>query len=774
MNHLEKSSPFKRGLSNKHSSPVEVAGVLKIVLFYAIFSGLYILLSDHAVHWLFNDTEQITLASIAKGWMFVAITSVLLYGLIRRLLRQGLEALQEREEGYRDLAEQSPAIIYQASIDSESKTTYISPRVSELGYSPQEWIDTPDLWLKLVHSEDVDRVLEELKTSHSESRSFSTIYRLKAKHGEWHYFHDEARVVHDAEGKPLYLQGMMLDITDRKIAEQELRVAATAFDSHDPMLVTDANQMILKVNRAFTEVTGYCVDEVLGKTPSIFKSDRQDERFYKAMWDKLSQDHYWQGEIWNRRKSGEVYPERLTITAVMDDAGSVTNYVAVFTDITQHKKAEETIHNLAFYDALTKLPNRRLLLDRLKQAMITSERKNCQGALLIINLDDFKSLNDTRGHEIGDLLLVEIAKRIQSCIHADDALARLGSDEFAVLFDTLNVEVEQAALQAASVAERIHHAIKQPFALRGQTHYCKACIGISIFRGNEVSFEEILKRTDAALFQAKETGRDKIHFFDTDMQAVLEARVELESWLRMAIPEQLRLFYQMQVDHHGKIFGAEVLVRWQHPGKGLISPAEFIPLAEETGLILSIGRWVLETACRQLKVWENDLKTRHLILSVNVSAKQFHQLSFVDEVLDILAQTGADPTLLKLELTESLLVENVDSIILKMTALKEKGVRFSLDDFGTGFSSLAYLKRLPIDQLKIDQSFVRDINIDPNDAAIVRSVIALGHSLGLEVIAEGVETKEQKNFLAVHGCHQFQGYFFSKPVPLESFELLLS
>jgi diguanylate cyclase (GGDEF)-like protein/PAS domain S-box-containing protein len=719
INHLENSSPFKRGLSNRQSSPVEVAGVLKIVLFYAIFSGLYILLSDKAVHWLFNDTEKIIHASIAKGWMFVALTSVLLYGLIRRLLRQGLEALQEREEGYRDLTEQSPAIIYQASIDSESITTYISPRVSELGYSPQEWIDTPDFWLKLVHPEDVERVLEELKTLHSEGRSFSTIYRLKAKNGEWHYFHDEARVVHDAEGKPLYLQGMMLDITDRKIAEQELRIAASAFDSHDPMLVTDANQMILKVNRAFTEVTGYRADEVLGKTPSIIKSDRQDERFYKAMWDKLSQDHYWQGEIWNRRKSGEVYPERLTITAVMDDAGSVTNYVAAFTDITQHKNAEDTIHNLAFYDALTKLPNRRLLLDRLKQAMLTSERKSCQGALLIINLDDFKSLNDTRGHEIGDLLLVEIAKRIQSCIHADDALARLGSDEFAVLFDTLNVEVEQAALQAASVAERIHDAIKQPLALRGQTHYCKACVGISIFRGNEVSFEEILKRTDAALFQAKETGRDKIHFFDTKMQAVLEARVELESWLRMAIPEQLRLFYQMQVDHHGKIFGAEVLVRWQHPEKGLISPAEFIPLAEETGLILSIGRWVLETACRQLKVWENDLKTRHLILSVNVSAKQFHQLSFVDEVLDVLAQTGADPTLLKLELTESLLVKNVDSIILKMNALKEKGVRFSLDDFGTGYSSLQYLKKLPLNQLKIDQSFVRDITTDSSDRAIV-------------------------------------------------------
>ncbi|MES2012383.1 MAG: EAL domain-containing protein [Pseudomonadota bacterium] len=765
-------SPFKRGLSNKDGS-IEVTGVLRVVLIYATFSALYILLSDQAVHWLLTDPEQITLVSITKGWAFVAITSILLYGLIRRLLQQGLEAVQEREEGYRDLAEQSLAIIYQASIDAESKTIYISPRVTELGYSPQEWIDTPDLWLTLIHPEDIERVLNTLKQSHDDKTVFTAEYRLKTKYGQWRHFYDEARVVHDAHGNGLYLQGMMLDITDRKQAEQELRIAATAFESQDAMVVTDENRIILKINQAFTKVTGYSTQETVGKMPSMLKSGLQDAEFYQLMWDSLDRDHYWQGEIWNRRKSGEVYPERLSITAVIDDAGKITNYVAAFSDITQHKKAEETIHNLAFYDALTGLPNRKLLLDHLRKALLSNARKKYQGAMLFIDIDDFKSLNDTRGHDIGDLLLIEIAKRIQSCIHADDTLARFGSDEFAVLLDALNDEIEQAALQASSIAERIHNAIKQPFDLQGLTYYCKACIGISLFNDQETSFDELLKRADAALSQAKETGRDKIHFFDNTMQAALEARVNLESWLRTAIPEQLRLFYQVQVDKNGHAFGAEALIRWQHPEKGMISPAEFIPLAEETGLILPIGRWVMETACRQIKIWEAEASTRHLILAINVSAKQFHQLDFVDQVLDVLSQTGADPTRLKLELTESLLVDDVETIISKMAALKKKGVRFSLDDFGTGFSSLSYLKRLPLDQLKIDQSFVRDINTDPNDAAIVRTVIALGQSLGLDVIAEGVETEAQKDFLAIHGCVQYQGYLFSKPVALADFEKLL-
>ncbi|OIR06554.1 cyclic di-GMP phosphodiesterase Gmr [mine drainage metagenome] len=772
MSGSKESSPFKHSRPNQ-TLPTKVAGVLKVVLLYAVFSSVYILLSDQMLIWLFHDPEQIKLISITKGWVFVAITSVLLFGLIRRQLRQGLEALQEREEAYRNLAEQSPNIIYQTTADNKNLITYISPKVSDLGYSPQEFIDTPEFWLHLIHPEDVERVLKALEQSRFEKTAFSSEYRMKTQLGEWRHFHDKSEVVRDSHGQALYVQGMLLDITERKHAEHELRVAATAFESQDAMVITDENQIILKINHAFTTVTGYSLEEAIGKTPAMLKAGLQDATFYKLMWESLGRDHYWQGEIWDRRKDGEVYPERLSITAVIGDNGKVTNYVASFTDITQNKKAEETIHNLAFYDALTGLPNRKLLLDRLKHALLSSSRKKCQGAMLFINLDDFKTLNDTRGHDIGDLLLIEVAQRIQSCIHIDDTLARLGSDEFAVLLDTLSTAQEQAALQAAAIAERIHKAIQQPFTLDGKIYYCKSCIGISLFHDHETSFEELLKRTDAALSQAKENGPDKIHFFDSHMQATLEARVNLESWLHAAIPAQLQLFYQAQVDKHGNAFGAEVLIRWFHPEKGIISPTEFIPLAEETGLILPIGRWVLETACRQIKAWETNAATRHLILAVNVSAKQFHQPDFVDQVLDVLNHTGADPTRLKLELTESLLLENVETIILKMTALKEKGVRFSLDDFGTGFSSLAYLKRLPLDQLKIDQSFVRDLNTDPNDASIVRTIISLGQSLGLEVIAEGVETEAQRNFLAVNGCTQYQGYLFSKPIPLNEFEKLL-
>ncbi len=564
------------------------------------------------------------------------------------------------------------------------------------------------------------------------------------------------------------------DLTAQKQYEHELRISAVAFDgSQEAMILTDPNQVILRVNKAFTALTGYTLEEVIGKTPAMLKSDRQDEKFYQTMWENLNQNRYWQGEVWNRRKNGELYPEWLSITAVVDDNNRVTNYVAALTDLTAHKKAEEVIHHLAFYDSLTGLPNRQLLLDRLKQSLLSNVRKQHQSAILFVDLDDFKAVNDTRGHAAGDALLVEIAKRLQTCVLPEDTLARLGSDEFAVVLDALSPDTEAAAMQAEEVAIRMHNAIKQPFNLQGQQYQCTACIGISLFSNQDTSLEELLKRADAAMFQAKDTGRDMVHFFDADMQAALEARVLLQSWLQIALPEQLRLFYQVQVDSRGNTLGAEALVRWEHPEQGMISPAAFIPLAEETGLILPIGRWVLETACRQIKAWEQDPRTRHLVLAVNVSAKQFHQDDFVDQVLAVLQQTEADPTRLKLELTESMLVENVDAIVAKMTALINKGVHFALDDFGTGFSSLSYLKRLPLDQLKIDQSFVRYLNTDPNDAAIVRTVIALGHSLGLAVIAEGVENEEQKNFLAIHGCNQYQGFLFGQPLPLEEFEQLI-
>ena len=571
-----------------------------------------------------------------------------------------------------------------------------------------------------------------------------------------------------------YIVAFVRDITERKWVERELRIAATAFESQDAVMVTDENQVILKVNHAFTRITGFSSEEAVGKTPQLLKSGRQDAAFYQAMWKSLNNDHFWQGEIWNRRKNSEGYPEWLSITAICDITGKVMNYVATFSDVTQRKKAEETIHNLSFYDSLTGLPNRQLLLVRMKDMMLSSARRKAPGALLFINLDDFKLLNDTRGHDVGDLLLIEVARRIRTCVHLDDTVARLGSDDFVVSLDYLSMEIEAAAKEANTIAERIHNAIRQPFYLNGYEYNCTACIGINLFHNHDTAVEELLQNAVSALFQAKQAGRDKIHFFDKDMQVALEERVLMQSFLRKAIPEQLRLYFQPQVDHNGNIFGAEVLIRWNLPEKGEISPDVFIPLAEESGLILPIGRWALLSACRQLKAWESNQSTRHLMLAVNVSALQFLQVDFVDQVLEVLSQTESDPSRLKLELTESMLVDNIETTITKMNTLKAKGVSFSLDDFGTGFSSLAYLKRLPLCQLKIDQSFVRDLFTDPSDAAIVRTVVTLGQNLGLSVIAEGVETEEQRNILAINGCLNYQGYLFSKAVPLADFEKMLA
>jgi diguanylate cyclase (GGDEF)-like protein/PAS domain S-box-containing protein len=555
--------------------------------------------------------------------------------------------------------------------------------------------------------------------------------------------------------------------------EAQLRVAATAFDSHEGMMVTDRNQTIIKVNQAFTDITHFTSEEVIGKTPLVLKSGRHDATFYQSMWESLQAKRFWQGEIWNRRKGGEVFPEWLSITAVTDEAGQVINYVASFSDITNRKDAEETIHQLAFYDPLTKIPNRRLLYDRLQQIVLATIQDKLWGVILVLDLDDFKVINDTQGHAVGDLLLVEVVSRIQRTVHADDTVARIGSNSFIVVLK-MNADNEaQASVVAKAIAERIHDFVAQPCDLAGLELHPASSIGITLFHGQTHGAAELLRMADSAIHQAKKSGRNSVRFFDPKIQEGLELRTQMEVLLRKAIPSQLRLYYQLQVDSSDRVLGAEVLVRWQHPDQGMVSPAAFIPLAEETGLILPLGLWVLETACQQLKVWEADSLKRHLTLAVNVSAKQFHQADFVQQVLTVLAQTGADPFKLKLELTESLLLESVEVIIDKMTQLKKVGVRFSLDDFGIGYSSLAYLKRLPLDQLKIDQSFVRDLSVDANDAAIVRAVIVLGNSLGLSVIAEGVETAEQRNFLAVHGCTQYQGYLFSKPLPLDAFEELL-
>ena len=467
--------------------------------------------------------------------------------------------------------------------------------------------------------------------------------------------------------------------------------------------------------------------------------------------------------------------------------------MALSRDITERKTAEETIRNLAYFDPLTKLPNRQLLRDRLQQAMASSARHGRYGAVLFIDLDNFKTLNDTRGHDIGDLLLPQVAQRLASCVRGGggriftiqtngklascvrggDIVARLGGDEFVVMLEGLHENAWTAAPQAETVGKKILCSLNQTYQLADYEYHNTPSIGITLFVGHKDSMDDLLRQADLAMYQAKASGRNTMRFFDPEMQAAVAYRAALEENLQEAlIKDQFQLYYQGQVDDEGRLTGVEALLRWQHPELGMVSPAEFIPIAEETRLILPLGKWVLETACAQLALWATMPELAKFTVAVNVSAHQFRQDDFVEQVLTILEHTGANPKLLKLELTESLLLLDIEKVIIKMSELRAKGVTFSLDDFGTGYSSLSYLKRLPLDQLKIDQSFVRDILVDPDDASIARTIIMLAQNLRLGVIAEGVETEEQLVFLINSGCHAYQGYFFSRPMPVSDFEQL--
>ncbi|MGA8863263.1 MAG: EAL domain-containing protein [Gallionella sp.] len=586
--------------------------------------------------------------------------------------------------------------------------------------------------------------------------------------------HTQKLALYNDRSEAEYLLGISEDITERKNADSDLRIAATAFEAQEGMMITDANGMILRVNQAFINDTGFTAEELVGKTPRLLKSGRHDADFYRAMWQSINATGSWQGEIWDRRKNGEIYPKWLSISAVKGNDGAVTHYVGSHIDITERKSAEKEIRLLAYYDPLTRLPNRRLLMDRLQQAVASGVHTGREGALLLIDLDNFKTINDTLGHHIGDQLLQQIAQRLESCVRDGDTVARLGGDEFVVILENLSEHAFEAAAQAETVGEKILAALSQPYQFGAHEYHSAGSIGITLFNDKLQATGELLKQADIAMYQAKKAGRNTLRFFDPKMQASINARVSLESEMRQALEKrQFQLHYQIQVDSSHHPIGAEALIRWLHPERGMVSPVEFIPLAEESGLMLPIGHWVLDTACAQLKAWQQAPNTRDLLLAVNVSAKQFRQADFVAQMQATLQRHGINPTRLKLELTESLLLDDIEDTIATMNVLSEIGVQFSLDDFGTGYSSLQYLKRLPLDQLKIDRSFVRDIVTDNNDKAIVRTIAAMAKSMDISVIAEGVETEEQRQLLLKNGCSNFQGYLFSRPVPIEQLEALL-
>ncbi|MBI5919482.1 MAG: EAL domain-containing protein [Nitrosomonadales bacterium] len=573
-----------------------------------------------------------------------------------------------------------------------------------------------------------------------------------------------------------------IDLTDQKRTEHALRASNEMLHTvleNAPIRVfwKDTESRYLGCNTAFARDAGLQRPEELIGKDDFAMSWQNQASLYRAddkevMESNISRLGYEEPQT---TPDGHDIWLRTSKVPLHNSEREVIGILGIYEDITQQKRAEAQIRQLAFFDPLTSLPNRRLLLDRIQQAMSVSMRNGRHGALMLLDLDQFKTLNDTKGHGVGDKMLIEVSRRLQSCVREGDTVARLGGDEFVVVLETLSSVPEEAEAQAEEVAEKIRASLSVAYRLDDNDYHITPSIGITMFRGHQHNQEDLLVHADTAMYQAKAGGRNTIRFYDPQMQAALEARSELEKALRGALARrEFQLYYQLQVDAQHQPIGAEVLLRWRHSALGMVSPGQFIPIAEESGLILPIGHWVLETACAQLARWQTVPRFSKLNIAVNVSARQFRQDSFVNEVKSVLFASGINPNRLKLELTESLVLDNVEDTISKMVQLKALGVRFSMDDFGTGYSSLSYLKRLPLEQIKIDQSFVRDITTDQNDAAIVQTIIAMAQSLGLNVIAEGVETEAQCEFLELRGCRAFQGYLFGKPVPIEELERTLS
>ena len=578
-------------------------------------------------------------------------------------------------------------------------------------------------------------------------------------------------------GQNLFLS-VVRDISQRKQTES---MVGNVLDSIDEgFIIIDRDFRILTSNLAYAKNVGCHLKEIIGQ-PCYKISHHIDKPCYLNGEDCAVKHVFDTGEprttIHTRytAQGQPLYVETKAFALDKNDQGEVQTAIEIVVDITQKKQLEDERHRLAFFDPLTRLPNRRLLLDRLEQAFIASARSSQYGAVLFLDLDHFKTLNDTKGHDVGDLLLVEVAGRLRKVVREVDTVSRQGGDEFMVLLQNLSDKERSAINLASLVAKRICASLDSPFNLAGQEHHCTASIGICLFSGYDSTVHELFKYADTAMYESKIAGRNAVRFFDPAMQAALEESSALEADLRQALSaRQFTLYYQPQTESDGRIIGAEALLRWNHSNRGMVSPLAFIPLAEENGLILPIGRWVLEEACERLAAWASISAASGIRLAVNVSARQFRQPDFVMEVQEILKASGADPARLKLELTESLVLVDLADTIAKMQALKAMGIGFSMDDFGTGYSSLSQLKCLPLEQLKIDQSFVRDLGIGPHDAAIVETIIAMGRTLGFHVIAEGVETEEQLGFLVRSGCHAYQGYLFSRPVPAAELERLLA
>jgi len=684
--------------------------------------------------------------------------------------KQAEEALRRSERRFRQLVESTDVVPWTANAQ-DLRFTYVGPQaVKLLGYPPAHWYD-PGFWNDHVHPDDCDWVQRQLRSVLPLGGNAKLEYRMKAADGRTVWLRNIINTV-SLEGGGAALQGFLFDITEKRQAEEQLRLAGEVFQSSgEAIVITDGEMRVLQVNPAFTAITGYSAEDAVGQTPySLSPGVRSQERD-QEIWQRVWHHGYWQGEVWDRRRNGDIYPKWLTVSVVRDAVGRPVNYIEIFSDVSERKEREERVRHLAHHDFLTDLPNRVLLNDRIAQAISHAERNRSQVAVLFLDLDRFKNVNDSLGHSVGDKLLQEVARRLRSCMRASDTVSRQGGDEFVILMQDVSDPAD-----IARGAQKVLDAVASAYAIDGHELITTPSIGISMYPSDGQDVESLLKNADAAMYHAKESGRNNYQFFTQDMNTRALERLSLERSLRRAVErDELRLHYQPQYEvGSGRIVGVEALIRWQHPEFGLIPPGRFIRFAEETDLIGEVGKWVLHEACRQARAWQAQ-GLPAVRMAVNISAAQFRNPDFPGTVLEALRSSGLEARYLEIELTESIIMQDVERATGLLEQLKMLGLELAIDDFGTGYSSLSYLKRFPIDLLKIDQSFVRDITTDKDDAAITSAIIALTHNLELRTIAEGVETAEQLKFLEDHGCDEVQGFLFSRPLaPEECTDLLAS
>lgn len=733
---------------------------------YPLYVTVGLATDDYLASW-WSETQKM----LAVAGLFLLITLFSFWLVYRGWKRQALvfDSLQNSEERFESMLENAPIGMAIVSLDGRFEKANRA-LCNIVGYGERELRKLT--FREITCPDDLASDLENAKKLlDGEISSYQIEKRYIHKDGRIIWVQLTGSLLRDSSGNPLHFIAQVENISHRKLAEEQLKLSAKVFESSgECIVITDANEHILTVNKAFTTVTGYSAEEVIGQTPRVMSSGQHDADFYSKMWRSLQSTGYWQGEIWDRRKNGETYPKWVSISTVRDSAGQPSNYIGVFSDITERKAAEAQIEFLAYHDALTELPNRRLAVDHLELALAYADRSATKAAVLFLDLDNFKTINDSFGHATGDALLKAVVKRLRECTRETDTISRQGGDEFLVVLT--NVSDTDAI---TGVAEKILEKIEETFHIEGNEIATSLSIGIAVYPDDSRDVDTLLNLADTAMYHAKEAGRNAYRFYTEQMNEDAHEHQRIRVGLRRALErDEFILYYQPQIDlTSGAVVGAEALIRWNHPEQGFLPPGRFIPIAEESGLIVPMGDWVLREACRQTVAWQKA-GLPELVVAVNVSAMQFKRGDLEQSVLQALDESGLAPKFLELELTESILIQDTEKVLETVQRLKSRGLLLSIDDFGTGYSSLSYLKRFNVDKLKIDRSFVCDMANNPNDAVIIRAIIQMARSLNLKTIAEGVEDEHMLAFLRLQYCDEAQGYYFARPMPADEFARYLA